>query len=1081
MIGWCWISKESTGGGGGWVVVSAFTSVVSVPQCRLPHIGIPTHLSSSSSNKRSIAKRSAATGKNPRFVPMTAAPRLSRTAVAAASNHPVDNEEKHENTDATGASATATTTSTTITNPKYPKPVSVMAVSSGISIQSDLLESIREAVSVAVAGFPPNEGGNGGSIDLGLVFVSSLYDNESRHPPSVTVIPTILAVLAECNRSIQHLVGCSVAGAIGMPNIPTSSTTAKTPTLDVVTPVEAEGTVPTVSIVLMQLPDTQISTFHIQAADIPDENYSTNYNNNQDEWKNILPQSPTSSSPDAILLLPSPTFGSALDGFLKGLSNVLGNHPSATIFGGIASTVSSLSRAKLYRYSAGKSNNSGCFLDGCVGVVMTGDVQITSRIALGAKPVGGVYNILKARESTIHAIALDKEETERWFPKTDDDDFDSDMQAYSEKARIPKPPLAEANYLMKNVLSDDERSSMRRQILIGIRNAQSRWSTPSDVVRGSSSTQDSLPSSSYRIMAVASAGMKDGSVTLPLGSVDLGGKDSSASSWPSPFASKMRFFVRDSEFAKTEVEHLWTEYTKEILKRQFTEPSTDQDESSSFVTSPACCFLFPTLDRGAKFFTGTTTKAGTGFESATAARRLPPGIPVTGFFSNAVIGPFFVAGGVTKNMNNNTNDPMASTQGSASGYFWLTSKSGRPVYSKMAEKAEPADIEASSEERINDPTEVLSTLRKDGAAPFGQAKQRAPRSPNGELMWKRREVHSGRAISVSTVEWSVAEKTAQPTSVLEGFVWEKEYEVDRHRERVPLVNLVSQCRQAAADPGSPKPRDWIKAIRQKSASGSFVIVPEFKRSDPAYEGGASLRRRYDFPSLASDFVSAGATAVSVNCDAILFGGAMDHVSQVRQALTQAALESSTAQEGVVVPPILASDLILYPYQLYRLRLAGADAVNLAAGALDGKDLVYLTKIAAGLQLQVLVTVTTQVQIQVLAESVAPKVGTILNGVIVSNRQLEDYSFDETGKQALLLLKSVAMQNLREAVSDDFVVLAEGGVGIIERTDEITGESDPSNYVRELAQAGAVGAIVGAGLAAADISVPETVKKLQNAT
>jgi indole-3-glycerol phosphate synthase len=431
-------------------------------------------------------------------------------------------------------------------------------------------------------------------------------------------------------------------------------------------------------------------------------------------------------------------------------------------------------------------------------------------------------------------------------------------------------------------------------------------------------------------------------------------------------------------------------------------------------------------------------------------------------------------------MNTNSNEPIASTQGSASGYFWLTSKSGRPVYSRMAEKTEPADIEDASEETSNSDTEAVRSLRKDGAAPFGQAKQRAPRSPDGELIWKRREVHSGRAISVSTVEWSVAEKTAQPTSVLEGFLWEKEYEVDRHRERVPLVNLVSQCRQAAADPGSPKPRDWIKAIKQKAATGSFVIIPEFKRSDPAYEGGASLRRRYDFPILASDFVSAGATAVSVNCDAILFGGAVEHVSQIREALTQAALGSSTAQDGVVVPPILASDLILYPYQLYRLRLAGADAINLVAGALDGKDLVYLTKIAAGLQLQVLVTVTTQVQIQVLAESVAPKVGTILNGVVVSNRQLEDYSFDETGKQALSLLKSAAMEKLRRAVGDDFVVLVEGGVGIIEQADEITGESDISNYVRALAKAGAVGAIVGAGLAAADISVPEAMKRLQSA-
>jgi hypothetical protein len=49
---------------------------------------------------------------------------------------------------------------------------------------------------------------------------------------------------------------------------------------------------------------------------------------------------------------------------------------------------------------------------------------------------------------------------------------------------------------------------------------------------------------------------------------------------------------------------------------------------------------------------------------------------------------------------------------------------------------------------------------------------RAPRSSDGELILRRREIHSGRSLTVSTVEWSVAEKKAVPTSALEGWmVW----------------------------------------------------------------------------------------------------------------------------------------------------------------------------------------------------------------------------------------------------------------------------------------------------------------------
>ena len=66
----------------------------------------------------------------------------------------------------------------------------------------------------------------------------------------------------------------------------------------------------------------------------------------------------------------------------------------------------------------------------------------------------------------------------------------------------------------------------------------------------------------------------------------------------------------------------------------------------------------------------------------------------------------------------------------------------------------------------------------------------------------------------------------------------------------------------------------------------------------------------------------------MNCDAVLFGGSIDELLQAREAASKAILEFTGADEGVIAPPLLASDLLLYPYQLYKLRLAGADAVNL---------------------------------------------------------------------------------------------------------------------------------------------------------
>jgi hypothetical protein len=80
-------------------------------------------------------------------------------------------------------------------------------------------------------------------------------------------------------------------------------------------------------------------------------------------------------------------------------------------------------------------------------------------------------------------------------------------------------------------------------------------------------------------------------------------------------------------------------------------------------------------------------------------------------------------------------------------------------------------------------------------------------------------------MSVSTVEWSVAEKTAKPTSALEGYMWEKETQVDRMRERFPLAQVMSQTKAAMIDPRTPKPRDWIGQVKKAGADGNFVIIP----------------------------------------------------------------------------------------------------------------------------------------------------------------------------------------------------------------------------------------------------------------
>eukprot|EP00522_Entomoneis_paludosa_P010453 CAMPEP_0172446954 /NCGR_PEP_ID=MMETSP1065-20121228/6379_1 /TAXON_ID=265537 /ORGANISM="Amphiprora paludosa, Strain CCMP125" /LENGTH=1008 /DNA_ID=CAMNT_0013198143 /DNA_START=88 /DNA_END=3114 /DNA_ORIENTATION=+ len=919
---------------------------------------------------------------------------------------------------------------------------------SGFSSQPNLLDALREAVQTAVEGLPDVADGKTAKIDLAIVSVSSLYDGGTVQPANV-VIPTILEAVKEFYQgsSIEHLVGSSVAGCISSTAKARSVSSEDNKAATSCETVELEG-IPAVSITFAILPDVQLQTFTCGKGDVPDDVGRMP----PGEWKRSVglmgfgetkkvdgksEHADEDNNTPVFMMVPSPAFSTELDDLLYGLSVYF---PGSQTFGGVASTVSSLSRAKLYRYSA-SVDTPMTYTDGCIGVAMTGDIQVQTLSAQGAKPVGGIYQIVKGSESTIQAIVLDEgataalEEEERDDVEEDEDEANMDekarmAQAYA-KARIPKPPLAEANFLMRT-LSDDDQAFMRRQLLIGIEQGGSVGRSASELARLASGEGHR-----FRVFQVASGGMKDGSVTFALGSIEI-----------TP-GTRARFFVRESGFAKREVEALWLGYKQNLLNNQF-------GKNSGSMPPPTCCFLVPTLDRGSKFFMGKS-----GFESGAAARMMNVNC-VTGFFGNGVIGKTDIGA-----------EAPIGVQGSASGYFMIASKSGRPLYSPAAAAAEKAAQEEQKEieRRAQELVEAEDEKRRLRTKVPDEQRSKAPRSEDGELVIKRREVHSGRAMTVSTVEWSVAEKTATPSSALEGFMWEKETEVDRFRERVPLVNLVSQCRLSAADPSLPKPRDFIGPIKQAIAADGFVVIPECKRMEPSV---GSLRRRYDIESITRSLTLAKAPGISVNCDGVLFGGSLDDITKARAAASAAAVEIMS-EDGVVAPPILASDLLLYPYQLYKLSLAGADAVSLVVGALPKKDLTYLIKIAASLKIQTLASVTSEVQLQALAE--LPK-GAI-TAVVVSNRELEDFSVDMTGGQALKLLRSRAMEKVRE-VHPDIPVFAEGGVGAIERPPG-SDENSPGSYLEELKHAGASGCIVGRGLVKDGMDSSEIVQLLQKQT
>ncbi len=55
-----------------------------------------------------------------------------------------------------------------------------------------------------------------------------------------------------------------------------------------------------------------------------------------------------------------------------------------------------------------------------------------------------------------------------------------------------------------------------------------------------------------------------------------------------------------------------------------------------------------------------------------------------------------------------------------------------------------------------------------------------------------------------------------------------------------------------------------------------------------------------------------------------------------QTLTLAVVKCFSVGQGAVSTPVMCSDVVVYPYQIYQARLAGADALKLVAPALPSK-------------------------------------------------------------------------------------------------------------------------------------------------
>lgn len=199
----------------------------------------------------------------------------------------------------------------------------------------------------------------------------------------------------------------------------------------------------------------------------------------------------------------------------------------------------------------------------------------------------------------------------------------------------------------------------------------------------------------------------------------------------------------------------------------------------------------------------------------------------------------------------------------------------------------------------------------------------------------------------------------EPNNILEEIVWYKEIEVARMRDRLPLLQLRPQVKDAAP------PKDFLAALRNGKTDPA--LIAEVKKASPSK---GIIKADFDPVAIAKAYEQGGASCLSVLTDEKFFQGGFDNLSLVRQSVDL---------------PLLCKEFIIYPYQMYLARIKGADAVLLIAAILEDQDLSYFVKIAKSLNMTPLIEVHTLEEL----DRVLKIDGVELIGI--NNRNLEDFS------------------------------------------------------------------------------------------
>jgi small ligand-binding sensory domain FIST len=297
-----------------------------------------------------------------------------------------------------------------------------MKWASAISTQSSLEAAVKEVIQTATEQLGAQK------PDLALVFISVAFASEYSR----------LLPLFKEQLGVAHIVGCSGSGVIGMSDE---------------FPEEIEEG-PALSLTLAHLPNVDIKSFHLTAADLPD------LDSPPEQWSELI--GVASEARPSFVLMADP-FSSGTSELLQGIDFA---YPGSVKVGGLAGIES-------FNRSSGLFCNDKLHGEGIVGVALSGEIVLEAIVAQGCRAIGDLYRVSEGDRNIMLKLEPDDmgDGGQSQTPQTPLEVLQNIFQSLNEEDRELaqtalfvgvaqsgfKPSLTRRDFLIRNLVGVDPR------------------------------------------------------------------------------------------------------------------------------------------------------------------------------------------------------------------------------------------------------------------------------------------------------------------------------------------------------------------------------------------------------------------------------------------------------------------------------------------------------------------------------------------------------------------------------------------------------------------------------------------------